>query len=118
MKLTELDPHWVQISRWDDANGTQHFPAYDGSKRIGGVSFMCPVHTHHCQTCNQLLPESHRLVVWFDNPVDGLPPEQTANVRWHREGDTFDTLTLNPSVDATGEYPGCWHGFIMNGEIK
>jgi hypothetical protein len=121
MKLLDLDPHWVLIHRWDDASGTQHFPPYcpEGpERRIGGISFMCPVHTKRCEYCQQLLPESHRLVVWFENPVDGLPPEFTATHRWQRTGETFETMTLTPSINAQGEYPGCWHGHITNGEIQ
>lgn len=34
---------------------------------------------------------------------------------WERTGDTFDTLTLKPSIQRVG---GCaWHGFITNGEV-
>ena len=120
MKLTELDPHWVAIHRWDDANGTQHFPAYGPpeGKRIGGISFMCPVHSKHCEACHQLLPESHRLVVWFENPADGLPPEATATHRWTRSGETFEAMNLMPSINAQVADPTCWHGFITNGEIS
>jgi hypothetical protein len=33
---------------------------------------------------------------------------------WQRAGETFETLTLSPSVDASAA--GCWHGFVTNGE--
>jgi|ERR1700674_2383428 len=103
MKLTSLDPHWVLIHRWDTPDGTQHFTNGDGSQRHGGgISFICPQHG------------THRLVVWFENPVDGLPPEATAEHRWTRIGETFDTMTLTPSINA----PTCWHGHITNGEIQ
>jgi hypothetical protein len=35
---------------------------------------------------------------------------------WRRAGETFETLTLSPSVDASRA--GCWHGFIRNGEAR
>lgn len=35
---------------------------------------------------------------------------------WTRTGDTFETLTLSPSVDASRS--GCWHGFVQGGEIR
>jgi hypothetical protein len=40
---------------------------------------------------------------------------------WNREGDTFETVTLSPSISVRqhGEYEQlhCWHGFIRNGEV-
>jgi hypothetical protein len=35
---------------------------------------------------------------------------------WTRTGESFDDLTLMPSVDASKA--GCWHGFVANGEIR
>lgn len=121
MKLIDLNPKWVAISRWDDINGTQHF--YDTPSRVGGISFNCPIHTKKCEHCNQNLPQSHRLVVWFSNPIDGLPPQYGINYLWNREGSTFEDLSLNPSIDASRYIDKetntvCWHGFISNGEIK
>jgi hypothetical protein len=62
----------------------------DGTRRW--VSFLCP----HCRT--------QRLSV----PVGAGG--------WQASGETFDTLTLTPSVDVGGF--GHWHGFITNGEIQ
>ncbi len=37
---------------------------------------------------------------------------------WKRgSGDTFETLTLTPSIDANVDIAGHWHGFITNGEV-
>ncbi len=100
MKLTELAPHWM---------ATQ-----DGRDGMG-VSFVCP----HCGT--------QRLAVWFANPVDGGAPapddhphfddhhHPTPALRWRREGETFETLSLTPSVDASAA--GHWHGFITAGNV-
>lgn len=41
-----------------------------------------------------------------------VPP----GIHWQRQGDTFETLTLAPSIDASRA--GHWHGFIQNGEIR
>jgi hypothetical protein len=41
-----------------------------------------------------------------------VPP----GVVWGRTGDTFDTLTLSPSVDASAA--GHWHGWVSNGECR
>lgn len=115
MTLLELQPRWCLASRWDSPDGTPHFVNGDMTKRSGmGLSFLCPVH------------RDHRLVVMFANPIDGLPRCAESKYCWQRTGETFDTLTLGPSIDASGsmmnaagvvETP-CWHGFIITGEIR
>lgn len=40
-----------------------------------------------------------------------VPP----GIIWKRTGETFDTLTLTPSINA--EAAGHWHGFITNGDV-
>ncbi len=40
------------------------------------------------------------------------------HAHWQRTGETFDTLTLTPSIHSRKEKGGCgWHGFITNGEV-
>jgi Family of unknown function (DUF6527) len=107
-RLTDLDPHW-----WGE------------SGRVLGLSFLCP----HCRTC--------RLGIAFANPVDGgLPSPIVADVMpaslkdhlhthrtfdvppgylWQRTGDTFEQLTLSPSIDASKA--GHWHGVVTNSEV-
>lgn len=95
MRLVDLDPRWYG---W-----------YTSGGRIG-VDFQCPVHR-----------DAHRCYVPFANPLEGTP--EVRNHLWQRTGDTFDTLTLTPSIDYTrydhGELrdASCWHGFIRNGEV-
>jgi hypothetical protein len=105
MKLTELDPHWT----------------CDALGRHGqGLSFKCPIH------------RDHRLAVAFANPVDGaerMKASGSSQYYWQRAGETWETLTLGPSINASGnkadvsmEHEGhiqtpCWHGFITNGEV-
>jgi hypothetical protein len=90
MRLTELDPHWwAEIGRHGQ-----------------GITFKCP----HCDA---------RLAPAFSNPLDGGEPAPDPNnskprPHWKRSGDTFDTLTLSPSIN----YPGHWHGFIIDGEVR
>ncbi len=100
MRLTGLAPRWAGYgSVWN------------------AVTFLCP----HCGT--------QRLGVTFDPPIDpeGWWPRMTRptyegmNV-WRREGgDTFDTLTLSPSLDFSApariDFVGHWHGHITNGEV-
>lgn len=109
MRLTELEPHWVsEFGRSDDVKQ--------------GVTFLCP----HCR--------ARRLGVFFDHPICGsLPVDLVAfnrarlraddhpfddihvgAVLWHRAGETFENLSLSPSIDASAF--GCWHGYLTNGE--
>lgn len=77
-----------------------------------GITFLCPVHF------------DHRLAVFFSNPLDGKPPVEGRSHLWRRSGDSFETLTLGPSIDASKHTHGhevqtpCWHGFIQGGEIR
>jgi len=107
MKLAELEPRWCA-----------ELNAPEGTKQ--GVGFLCP----HCRQI--------RLAIFFDPPIDGPTPEIKSVLRsqgeghladhhlgrilWKRTGDTFETLSLSPSVDASAF--GHWHGFITNGEAK
>lgn len=96
MKLIDLNPRWIGFPG----------PVYDG------VSFDCP----HCRT--------QRLAIKFSPPIDpnGLwtkitQPTYVGENVWKRAGgDTFETLTISPSVDAS-KFNGHWHGFITNGDI-
>lgn len=95
MRLTELDPNW-----WTIAEG-----------RTGmGITFLCP----HCRALNS--ESTQYLGIWFANPVDGGPPapiDLVPNPRWKRTDDTFETITIEPSINASDH----WHGFIINGEV-
>lgn len=117
MKLTDLNPRWFDVA------------GVGGEK--GGVTFECP-----CERCR--LAEGNngrrvRLAVQFANPI-GTEPKPLLNQKekmrhvhelrtfdvppgflWRREGESFETLTLTPSVD--GSPAGHWHGWIRNGEV-
>jgi uncharacterized protein DUF6527 len=101
MKLTDLNPRWVTF--------LSH-PADGIIPPRSGVSFDCP----HCR--------AQRLVVKFlpildpQNILSLIDAPPMEGNEWKREGDTFETLTLSPSVDAS--FHGHWHGFIENGEIR
>jgi len=106
VKLTDLNPRWFTV------NVAGH------PKRHGiGLTFDCP----HCRKV--------RLCVAFKNPLDGKEPVHIsggfdgvghtdfgAEPLWQRTGDTFETLTLWPSVDVSKH--GHWHGFVTNGAIR
>lgn len=100
MKLVELNPRWI-------GHGGEGVANADGSpvprrERIG-LSFDCP--------CGCQIP----CAVLFANPPDGGPPID--GTTWQREGETFEALTLTPSILRLQPCPNKWHGWIRNGEI-
>lgn len=105
MKLTELDPHWVGAG----GEGVSDKDGHPVPERHGvGLSFNCP------EGCDS------RGYVSFENPLDGGPAyEIRPGQQWQRTGDTFETLTLTPSIQRhkVGDHGCSWHGFITNGEI-
>lgn len=96
MRLTDLDPRWISESGRNDQMG---------------ISFDCP-----CEKCRGAEPPflARRIGVWFENPIDG-GPAASGHLLWRRTGETFETLTLSPSIDMSKH--GHWHGFITNGEF-
>lgn len=103
MKLTDLNPHWVH-------HGGEDVTDRDGNvvplrERIG-VAFDCP-----CGQCG--IP----VFIGFENPPDGRPAYSTHHALWKRTGETFDTLTLSPSI--LRSHPGScgWHGYVTNGLV-
>jgi hypothetical protein len=98
MKLVDLDPRWY---------------ACGDSPDIVGVTFECP--------CCLGKPDATRIGVMFVEEIDkdGLPNQihwARNEKKWHRSGDTFETLTLTPSIDASAV--GHWHGHITNGDAS
>lgn len=70
-----------------------------------GIEFDCP--------CGGIC--GHSLFVPFENPLDG--GAQYGPTGWKRAGDTFETLTLTPSILRLAPSQCGWHGFVTNGEI-
>jgi hypothetical protein len=103
MRLADLHPKFVGaggdgIYNTDLSTGTLvPAPARTGI----GVMFDCPC------GCDS------RTFIPFANPLDGGPSLDAPG--WQRTGESFETLTLTPSIQRVG---GCaWHGFITNGEV-
>jgi hypothetical protein len=111
VKLTDLHPEWRHWHHDAVRDGAIVTPATSREKAIG-LAFDCPIHG-----------AAHRVYVDFANPFDGADPVKRNNL-WQRTGDSFETLTTNPSVDYTKYDNGmvrdasCWHGFITNGEVS
>jgi hypothetical protein len=103
LRLIDLNPRWFVDADIVIGGVNRHFDNRHGM----GITFDCPC-------CGG----QTRLGVWIANPVDGGPPTDDADVshRWQRTGETFETLTLQPSIDASGA--GHWHGYITAGEIR
>lgn len=134
MRLTDLDPRFVgaggegvlsrtnklcSVCNGENSGECRHchgggFEYGPAPRREGvGVIFKCPCGNHD---------EGHECYVPFANPLDGGPAHDTKGWNgsggWQRTGDTFETLTLTPSIFRRTEHGGCgWHGFVTNGEV-
>ena len=119
MKLSDLEPRWAQNVMMNyHGTGQSNFPPV-GFRN--GLTFLCP----HCVALGN---REQRLGVTFTpslGPMDWLTPGQPItdpkdNV-WTRDGgDSFDSLSLSPSIDTSQgriDFAGHWHGYIKNGEI-
>jgi len=103
MRLVDLEPVWIERRG-----------------RVVGIRFTCPIN-------DGIGPhrEGHQVAVLFVNPVDGGAahsddPNCLGNNkgnRWSRTGNTFETLTLSPSIDCTTTNPHCWHGEVKDGMV-
>jgi len=106
MKLTDLNPRWLCHG------GEGVFDKDDKEipfREIIGVTFNCPCGKEHCG-----------ISIVFKNPADGGPAvDSNERATWIRKGDTFETLTLEPSIIKRKEWGGCgWHGYVTNGAIN
>lgn len=101
MKLTELNPRWM----------------VDDGRKVG-VMFDCPGACCADKRSPRDVFEMGAAVKAlaacpFKVAIDGQPYRADG---WERTGDTFDTLTLSPSVWISP--PEHWHGFVRGGEIE
>jgi len=110
VKLTDLNPRWIGAGGSGVTQNGQPVPRREGV----GVMFNCPCGKHG---------DDNPVYVPFANPLDGGPAYDPKPGRgWQRTGDTFETLTLTPSIlrvpSGDGPWDCAWHGFITNGEIQ
>lgn len=110
MKLIDLDPRWVGAG----GEGIRNADGSPAEARHGiGISFLCPCATCTPQRTGDRDADFHlRVFVAFANPLDGKPPLHDERHRWQRTGDTFDTLSLTPSILSTPPHGCGWHGFV------
>lgn len=99
-RLVDLSPRWF---RSGGEGVTETATGKPVPERNGvGLSFECPC------GCSQ------RCAIHIDPPMDGKGPlDRHGQNVWTRTGDSFENLTLRPSIQRVG---GCkWHGFITDG---
>lgn len=106
LRLVDLDPVFLGAGGPGIYRDGAPLPERHGV----GLSFNCPCGNHE---------EEHRCFILFRNPLDGGPSVvEGATPSWQREGDTFETLSTQPSILRNPARGGCgWHGYITNGEI-
>lgn len=114
MRLVELDPAWWICNYWRDETGLEGF---DPDREGMGISFQCPLHRGVC-----------RFGIAFLNPIDGKAKSSRGSGKrhdtyWARTGDTFETLTLTPSLHVIDDQDTPterthWHGTLINGEVS
>ncbi len=101
VRLVDLNPGWLSHGGEGYTNAAgEPIPERE---RIG-VTCDCPCGG----VCGQ------RPAWLFTNPVDGGPALE--GTTWTRTGTTFETLSLDPSLQRMG---GCsWHGHLKNGVLE
>ena len=103
--LIDLNPRFLDYG----GEGTTRRDGSTVEKRFGVmIRFDCP--------CGCDVPTS----IHFENPIDGGDAIVSHDQAWHRTGETFETLTLHPSIRRRkfGEYGCDWHGWIELGQVR
>lgn len=106
MRLVDLNPRWQKADEC-----------------LVGVNFDCPgsccagkPSARDGWDARELAGQAKIIIaVPFKIAIDGTSYRDDG---WDRTGETFETLTLAPSVQAYGYDRSLhWHGFIRNGEV-
>jgi len=111
VRLTELDPRFVGAG----GEGISNADGSPAPERTGvGLSFLCPCPACTAQRTGDPDEDFHlRVYVSFQNPLDGGAPFNDQTPKWTRVGDTFETMTLQPSILSVEGKGGCgWHGYV------
>jgi hypothetical protein len=110
-RFLELNPQYGSVD-----------PLFPRGRHGMGLIFCCPMHRPRVETCDLETCDFEHLFVPFENPTDGGPrclkgQGKDGTAFWVRTGDTFEVLSLTPSILVPAEGPEHWHGFITNGEV-
>lgn len=113
MRLSTLNPEWL---RGGGEGISWRPPGTDGGADVpvppytAGISFDCPC------GCGK------RRYLDFKNPPEPNIPGAPYKSGWERKGDTFENLTLSPSIFAKRDADrpdNCgWHGYITGGDVE
>lgn len=113
--LVDLQPRWMGAGGEGVTQDGQPVPERHGV----GITFLCP-----CEDCTSKRTGNYdddwhlRVYVGFRNPLDGGPAyDPRPGQQWERGGETFETLTLQPSIQRhrVGDGGCTWHGFVTGG---
>lgn len=117
MRLTELQPRWIEK---DGKRVAFMFRNPTGPDHRGRTDWL----TCFCVPIESVFPDRWVLLDQLEADLEAadLKPSDSGHivlvlegVAWKWEGDSFENLTVTPSIDASAS--GNWHGFITNGEI-
>lgn len=114
--LIVLEPHFlryedvreiVHYNYGDKEEDREHMILLPSFEKAEGIHFLCPL-------CG-----NHRVICSFADrnlkPHQGTHNKKGEPVRWKVTGNTFENLSLSPSILLES---GCnWHGFIINGQV-
>lgn len=98
MRLTELNPRGI---------------GHKGYLGRVGITFDCP--------CCLNTERATRLAIYFIKDVVGEHGEaiHINDIAWNVfNPQDYETITVSPSIDASGEPHRHWHGWIRNGNIE
>lgn len=116
MRLIDLHPRWVGAGGYGVFNVAEDGTRTPAPERTGvGLTFDCPCGKCAAERTGDFEADfSLRVYVGFDRPLDGGPPID-AKHHWQRTGETFETLTLRPSILDVSRCG--WHGYVTDGEV-
>ena len=107
MRLVDLNPQWLS-SGGAGVSDQEGNPVPRRDKVA--IKFDCPCGSDECKK------PWKRVCLTLSNPPDGGPPVSSKMEHsWEMSGDSFENLTLKPSIQRVG---GCeWHGWVTKGEV-
>lgn len=105
-RLVDLNPHWQMTT-----DGLVYGIAYDCPCGLPQYEHGGPVAWADCCT----LLGTQQVPTKTNFHPGGIASSADSQVRgWDLTGDSFETITLSPSIHHVGH----WHGFIRNGQLE